>query len=71
MGYVLDIQHPICSDTALGHARPLSILITRFVKLHPALNVTLFTHDAFLERVKAEIARGFEPDEQDYAKRIR
>ncbi|KAH9858632.1 UDP-Glycosyltransferase/glycogen phosphorylase [Lenzites betulinus] len=55
---------------AWGHARPLSILATRMVKLRPVY-VTILVHDGFLERVKAEIVRGFEPHEHDYAKRIR
>ncbi|KAI0823359.1 UDP-Glycosyltransferase/glycogen phosphorylase [Trametes gibbosa] len=55
---------------AWGHARPLSNLVTRFVKLRP-IHVTVLTHDGFLERVHAEIARGFKPHEHEYAKRIR
>lgn len=40
------------------------------VKLRP-IYVTLLVHDGFLERVKAEVERGFEPHEHEYAKRIR
>ncbi|KAI0823361.1 UDP-Glycosyltransferase/glycogen phosphorylase [Trametes gibbosa] len=51
---------------AWGHARPLCSLVTRFVKLSPVY-VTLLTHDGFFERVKGEIARAFEPHEQEDA----
>ncbi|KAI0356299.1 UDP-Glycosyltransferase/glycogen phosphorylase [Trametes cingulata] len=53
-----------------GHARPLSILLARLVKLRPVY-ATMLTHDAFFERVKTEISRCFEPGEKEYADRIR
>ncbi|EIW63121.1 UDP-Glycosyltransferase/glycogen phosphorylase [Trametes versicolor FP-101664 SS1] len=55
---------------AWGHARPLTILVSRFVKLHP-VQVTLLSHDAFFERIQTELSRCFEPGEEEYAKRIR
>ncbi|KAI0371038.1 UDP-Glycosyltransferase/glycogen phosphorylase [Pilatotrama ljubarskyi] len=55
---------------AWGHARPLSILLARFVKLRP-VHATLLTHHDFFERVKNEVARCFEPSEKEYADRIR
>lgn len=54
----------------LGHARPLTILVSRFVKLHP-VQITLLSHDGFFERIQTELSRCFEPGEEEYAKRIR
>lgn len=65
-----------CSDAhpaarwSSGHARPLTILVSRFVKLHP-VQITLLSHDAFFERIQTELLRCFEPGEQEYANRIR
>ncbi|KAI0633610.1 UDP-Glycosyltransferase/glycogen phosphorylase [Trametes polyzona] len=56
---------------AWGHARPLSILTARLVKLRPSVVVTLFTYDGFFERLTTELARCFEPGEEEIAKRIR
>lgn len=53
-----------------GHARPLINLFARFVKLRP-VTVTLIATNAFYDRVKSELARSFDADEEELAARIR
>ncbi|CDO72764.1 Glycosyltransferase Family 1 protein [Trametes cinnabarina] len=53
-----------------GHTRPLVQLSARLVKMR-AVYVTLFTTNAFFERVQEELARGFESGEEAYAHRVR
>lgn len=53
-----------------GHARPLINLIARFVKLRP-VQVTLLTTNAFFDRVKNELARSFEAEDEEAFQRIR
>ena len=55
---------------SLGHARPLINLFARFVKLRP-VTVTLIATNAFYDRVKNELARSFDADEEELAARIR
>lgn len=47
----------------LGHTRPLCGLAAKIVKLRP-VHITLLTTQPFCERVKAEVARNFGPDEE-------
>ncbi len=54
----------------VGHARPLVNLVARFVRLRP-VTVTLLTTDGFYDRIKNELARSFDPDEEALAARIR
>ena len=53
-----------------GHARPLVHLSARLVKLRP-INVTILTSTAYYPRITTELARSFDPEEEEYAKRIR
>ncbi|KAH9895030.1 UDP-Glycosyltransferase/glycogen phosphorylase [Cubamyces lactineus] len=55
---------------AWGHTRPLIAFAARVVKMRPVL-VTLFTTDAFYGRIKTELSRSFEPDEEAYRSRLR
>lgn len=54
----------------LGHARPLINLFARFVKLRP-VTVTLMATNAFYDRIKNELARSFDADEEHLAAHIR
>ena len=53
-----------------GHTRPLVGLAAHMVKLRP-VDVTLITTSAFYDRVKNELARSFDADEEELAARIR
>ncbi|KAI9066618.1 glycosyltransferase family 1 protein [Trametes sanguinea] len=53
-----------------GHARPLIQLSARIVKMRE-IYVTLFTTDGLFDRVTQELARGFEPGEEAYSRRVR
>ncbi|RDX55144.1 UDP-Glycosyltransferase/glycogen phosphorylase [Lentinus brumalis] len=53
-----------------GHTRSVCTLAARIVKLRP-VTITFFTAASVYERVKAEIARDFEPGEEDSASHIR
>ncbi len=53
-----------------GHARPLVHLSARLVKLRP-VNVTILTNTAYYTRITTELARSFEPEDEEHAKRIR
>ncbi|KAM5530918.1 hypothetical protein V8D89_015408 [Ganoderma adspersum] len=55
---------------AWGHARPLINLFARFVKLRP-VTVTLIATNAFYDRVKNELARSFDSNDEEPAGRIR
>ncbi|KAI1796353.1 UDP-Glycosyltransferase/glycogen phosphorylase [Ganoderma leucocontextum] len=55
---------------AWGHARPLINLVARFVRLRP-VTVTLMATDGFYDRIKNELARSFDADEEELAARIR
>ncbi|KAI0328285.1 UDP-Glycosyltransferase/glycogen phosphorylase [Cubamyces sp. BRFM 1775] len=55
---------------AWGHTRPLIAFVARAVKTRPIL-VTLFTTDTFYERVKIELSRSFEQDEEVFKSRVR
>ncbi|RDX50057.1 UDP-Glycosyltransferase/glycogen phosphorylase [Lentinus brumalis] len=56
--------------SAWGHARPLVHLSARLVKLRP-VNVTLLTSTAYYTRITTELARSFEPEDEEHARRIR
>ena len=53
-----------------GHARPLVHLAARLVKLRP-INLTILTSTAYYPRITTELARNFDPEEEEYAKRVR
>ncbi|KAI0661229.1 UDP-Glycosyltransferase/glycogen phosphorylase [Cubamyces menziesii] len=55
---------------AWGHTRPLIAFTARVVKTRPVL-VTMFTTDAFYDRVQKELSRSFEPGEEAYRSRLR
>ncbi|PIL34101.1 hypothetical protein GSI_03812 [Ganoderma sinense ZZ0214-1] len=55
---------------AWGHARPLTNLFARFVKLRP-VTVTLIATNGFYDRVKNELARSFDAGEEELAACIR
>lgn len=57
-------------QTFVGHARPLVNLAARLVRLRPVA-VTLLTTDAFYDRIKNELARSFDTDEEELVSRIR
>ena len=54
----------------LGHARPLIHLSARLAKLRP-VNITILTSTLFHPRITTELARNFDPEEEEYAKRVR
>ncbi|TFK89457.1 glycosyltransferase family 1 protein [Polyporus arcularius HHB13444] len=56
--------------SAWGHARPLVHLSARLVKLRP-VNVTILTNTAYYTRITTELARSFEPEDEEHANRIR
>ncbi|KAL7281194.1 hypothetical protein ACG7TL_004502 [Trametes sanguinea] len=56
---------------AWGHTRPLVQLSARLVTMHPHVHITLFTTNAFLERVMDELSSGFECGEEACADRVR
>ncbi|KAI0664707.1 UDP-Glycosyltransferase/glycogen phosphorylase [Cubamyces menziesii] len=55
---------------AWGHCRPLITLAARFVKLRPVY-VTFLTTSMVYDKVQAELARNFEPGEEESAGRVR
>ncbi|KAI0743898.1 UDP-Glycosyltransferase/glycogen phosphorylase [Daedaleopsis nitida] len=64
-------KHIACYATqAWGHIRPLCHLSARIVKLRP-VTLTYLTTNTYYDRVKTELARSFDEDEEEYAKRIR
>ncbi|RPD78353.1 UDP-Glycosyltransferase/glycogen phosphorylase [Lentinus tigrinus ALCF2SS1-7] len=64
-------KHIVTHTTmAWGHARPLVHLSARLVKLRP-INLTLLTTSAYYPRIVTELARSFDPEEEEYATRIR
>ena len=54
----------------VGHARPLVNFVARLVRLRP-VTATILTTDGFYDRIKNELARSFDTDEQELAARIR
>ena len=59
-----------CDDTYTGHTRPMIHLAARIVKLRP-VTLTMLTTDSFYERVKIELSRSFDGNEEEYATRLR
>ncbi|KAM5530920.1 hypothetical protein V8D89_015410 [Ganoderma adspersum] len=53
-----------------GHARPLVNFAARLVRLRPIM-VTFLTTDGFYDRIKNELGRSFDVDEEELAARIR
>lgn len=73
MGYVLALlsfDRVTQASVPLGHTRPLINLAARFVKLRPVY-VTILTTNAFYDRVQAELARNFDLEDDEAAKRVR
>ncbi|KAI0821625.1 UDP-Glycosyltransferase/glycogen phosphorylase [Trametes gibbosa] len=60
----------VFSSQFWGHARPLSTFVARLVKLRPVC-VTFLALESFHSRVEAEVGRGFQPDEECIASKIR